>query len=157
MGALKVECIGKKINTKKLCKLVYAALGQKDKLSAELAFVNADEILALNTSHRGIAQVTDVLSFPSLDGIKGKVLTRDEYPYETEHGRLHIGSIAICEQRAAEQAAEYGHTTEREIIYLVLHGLLHLFGYDHIDEKDKSEMRALEKQIIGELYTEEKE
>ena len=64
---------------------------------------------------------------------------------------IHIGSIAICYEKAKAQAEEYGHSVDRELVYLTLHSLLHLFGFDHEAEEDKKEMREKEKFIIKEL------
>ncbi len=157
MGKLVIECLSRDVNYKKLAKEVYKLLGQKDKLRAELTFLKEDEMVRLNSMARHVDKVTDVLSFPSLDNIRGKVVTAEEFPYETEGPYVYLGSVAICEKRAAQQAKEYGHSTEREIEYLLLHGLLHLFGYDHMTAEDKTQMRALEKAVIGKLYPKEKE
>ena len=102
----------------------------------------------LNKETRGIDKVTDVLSYPSLDGIRGKVLTPEEYPTVLDGKRLFIGSIVLCDEKIIEQAKEYGHTVERETTYLTVHGLMHLFGYDHMTEEDKAEMREKEKKAL---------
>ena len=121
-------------------------------LAVELIFVDEEEIRRLNNETRNIDKVTDVLSYPSLDGIKGQALYRDDYPYEIdEEGNLVIGSIAICCQRAKEQAEEYGHSYERELHYLIVHGIMHCLGYDHMEEEDKVEMREKEEYILGKL------
>ena len=64
-------------------------------------------------------------------------------------GYIFIGSIVLCEEKIKEQAAEIGHSEERETEYLIIHGILHLFGYDHMTEEDKAEMRAKEKEILA--------
>ena len=64
---------------------------------------------------------------------------------------VFIGSIAVCIERATEQAEEYGHSLTRELNYLICHGLLHLLGYDHLIESDKVEMRALEEIIMNKI------
>lgn len=134
---------------------VFCETQQCASLFAELLFVDEKEILRLNSETRGIDRVTDVLSYPTLDGIRGVVLNCEDFPYDCEDGHLMIGSIVICEARAAEQAAEYGHSTEREIKYLLIHGLLHLLGYDHMTEEDKREMRTLEKRVLARLGEED--
>ena len=68
---------------------------------------------------------------------------------------VFIGSIAVCVERAEEQAIEYGHSLEKEMTYLLIHGLLHLMGYDHIDENDKKEMRSIEKAVLLRLKVSE--
>lgn len=121
-------------------------------LSAEIAIVDEQEIQRLNRETRGIDAVTDVLSYPSLDGIFGVKIEKKNFPYEAdEDGRLFIGSIAICEKRAAEQAAEYGHGIMREINYLVAHGICHLLGYDHVEESDKILMRQKEERVLAKM------
>lgn len=118
-------------------------------VSAEIAFVGEDEIRDLNARLRGIDAVTDVLSFPALDGIRGKKLKKSDYPADIdENGALFLGSIAICVKRAKEQAEEYGHGYRRELLYLAAHGLFHLLGYDHMTESDKAQMREREESVL---------
>lgn len=155
MGKLKIECLERKIKTKRIAKAVYEVLGQKDKLFAELVFVGSDEIHALNRNTRGVDSVTDVLSYPSLDGIRGKVLLAEDYPTVLDRRYLFIGSIVLCEDKIRSQAEEYGHSEEKERTYLIIHGLLHLFGYDHMTDEDKKEMREKEKEVLSILGTED--
>ena len=123
---------------------VYKILSQSDNLSVELDIVNEEFIQKTNLEFRGIDKVTDVLSFPTLDGIRYKAVKKQDFNLDLdEEGRVFLGSIIICESRAKEQAKEYNHSEEREFCYLFCHGLLHLFGYDHIEEKDDLEMREL--------------
>ena len=157
MGRLVIECLSRPARYRKLAREVYKILGQRARLRAELVFLNEDEMIRLKSMARHVEKVTDVLSFPSLDNIRGRAVTAEEFPYETEGNYVYMGSVAVCEKRAEEQAAEYGHSVEREIAYLILHGLLHLFGYDHMNEADKGEMRALEKAVIEKLYPEERQ
>ena len=119
-------------------------------LKIECEFVDEEEIRRLNSEMRGIDKVTDVLSFPELENIKGKPIKKAEHPFELdEDGSLLIGSLAVCVKRAKEQAEEYNHSYYRELNYLIVHGILHCLGYDHIEEKDKAEMRAKEEEILG--------
>ncbi|MBQ7164798.1 MAG: rRNA maturation RNase YbeY [Clostridia bacterium] len=141
----------KYLDLKKLSEAVYNALGQEDNLSAELEFVSEEEIADLNKRLRKVDGVTDVLSFPSLEGIRGRVIYRKDFPFDVEDKAVFIGSVAVCVKRAEQQAEEYGHSLEREFTYLVCHGLLHLFGYDHMTDDDKREMRALEEKIMTEI------
>lgn len=121
-------------------------------LSAEVVIVDEEEIRRLNNEARKVDKVTDVLSFPSLDGIKGVRILKKRYPTETdEDGSVFIGSIALCEKRAKEQAEEFGHSYSRELNYLVTHGLLHLLGYDHMEIEEKIEMREKEEKILKKL------
>ena len=119
-------------------------------LKIECEFVGEEEIRRLNSEMRGIDKVTDVLSFPELENIKGKPIKKAEHPFELdEDGALVVGSLAVCVKRAKEQAEEYGHSYYRELNYLIVHGILHCLGYDHIEEADKAEMRGKEEEILG--------
>ena len=119
-------------------------------LKIECEFVGEEEIRRLNSEMRGIDKVTDVLSFPELENIKGQPIKKADHPFELdEDGALLIGSLAVCVKRAKEQAEEYNHSYYRELNYLIVHGILHCLGYDHIEEKDKAEMRAKEEEILG--------
>ena len=121
-------------------------------LALEVTFVSGEEIRALNAQTRGMDKVTDVLSYPTLDGIKGQALCGEDYPFDKdEEGNLLLGCIAICTQRAVEQAEEYGHSLERELHYLLVHGAMHCLGYDHMTDEDKAEMRAREEAVLSKL------
>jgi probable rRNA maturation factor len=149
MAKLVLESLARKVKTKKLCKAVYKTLNQKAKFKAELIFLNAEEMQRLNFLQREVDSVTDVLSFPTLDGIKGKILSPKDCVTEMEGSRIFLGSIVLCEEQVKKQAQEFGHSEERERDYLIIHGLMHLFGYDHMDEEDKKEMRAKEKTALS--------
>ncbi len=121
-------------------------------LAIEFLKVDEAEIRRLNAETRGIDKVTDVLSYPTLDNIKGKRLLKKDYPYDMdENGNLLIGSVVVCEKRAREQAEEYGHSFERELHYLLVHGVMHCLGYDHMQEDEKKEMRAREEAVLAKL------
>lgn len=121
-------------------------------LAMEVIFVDEDEIRRLNNDTRGIDKVTDVLSYPTLDNIKGKPLKRANYPLDIdEDGRLFIGSVAVCIKRAKEQAEEYGHSFKRELFYLITHGVFHCLGYDHMTDEEKAEMREKEESVLGKI------
>lgn len=121
-------------------------------LCVEIIFVGEDEIKELNARTRSVDAVTDVLSYPMLNCTPGQKISGEDYPFDRdEEGNLFIGSVAICLKRAEEQAAEYGHSVEREVNYLATHGICHLLGYDHMDEKDKPAMRAAEERVLARL------
>lgn len=121
-------------------------------LAVEFIFTDEEEIRRLNRELRSTDRVTDVLSFPALDGIKGKAVKRRDYPCDIDdEGNLFVGSIAVCKKRAAEQAEEYGHSYRRELNYLLVHGIMHCLGYDHMTEEEKSEMREKEECILGKM------
>lgn len=107
-------------------------------VEVSLTFVTNSHIRELNRDYRGIDRETDVLSFPIDDS------------FDVD-GPLLLGDIVISVEKAVEQAEEYGHTLKREILYLVVHSMLHLLGYDHIEEEDAVVMRRLEKKIMNEL------
>ena len=121
-------------------------------LLVEISFVDEEEIRRLNRELRAMDKVTDVLSFPALDLERGQAIKKADYPFEIdEEGKLLLGSIAICIKRAKEQAEEYGHSYERELHYLIVHGIMHCLGYDHMEENDKTQMREQEEKILNKL------
>ena len=113
-----------------------------------VTFVDLDEIHELNKQYRGVDKPTDVLSFPMNELTPG-AFDPDacEWDYETE--RAMLGDMVISMERCAEQAGTYGHSFAHEVSYLTVHSVLHLLGYDHVDEgEDKRRMRAREKEIM---------
>lgn len=141
-----------KDNAKKLEKAMYGFVNSDVRLAIELTFVDGEEIQRLNRELRNTDRVTDVLSFPTLDGIKGQPIRKKDYAHDIdEEGNLCIGSIAICLDRAREQAEEYGHSFNRELHYLIVHGIMHCLGYDHEVEEEKAEMREKEEFILAKL------
>lgn len=137
----------------KVGKTVFKVLNQKENLYCDLTFCDEEQIKELNKTYRNVDSVTDVLSFPSLNGICGKVVTKKQFPvdYDYDEKAIFIGSVAICLKRASEQAVEYGHSLKRELTFLTVHSLLHLMGYDHILEDDRIVMRKLENEIMEKL------
>ena len=155
MSVFHIDCEENEVNELQL-EALQTALGafvQSDiPLCVELLFVDGEEIRSLNAQTRGVDKVTDVLSFPTLDGIKGAPIHGDDFPFDTdEDGRLVLGSIVICKQRAKEQAEEYGHSYGRELHYLLVHGVMHCLGYDHMTDEEKAEMRAQEETVLSAL------
>ena len=157
MGKLKLECLDKKIKVRKLAKAVYKALGQKAYFKAEIVFQDAEQMQYLNNTTRGVDSITDVLSYPSMGGSRGKILTPNECKTELEGKYIFLGSIVLCDQKIKEQAQELGHSEQREREYLIVHGLMHLFDYDHLNDADKKEMREKEKAVMKLLYPKEEE
>ncbi len=135
----------------KVAEAAEAALGLSGDAEVELVFESKDGIRELNSRTRGKDAVTDVLSYPMLDEIKP--FTQANYPadYDGETGCVTLGSVVVCDEVAKEQAAEYGHSEKRERAYLFLHGLLHLLGYDHVEESDREVMREKEEKILDSL------
>lgn len=112
-------------------------------------------IAALNAAHRGINRPTDVLSFPSIDYPTGDTARQTEHlmleEWDVDMGASFLGDIIISLPRAQEQATRYGHPYERELCYLLVHGLFHLMGYDHQTEEDKRNMRRKEEETLGKV------
>ena len=115
--------------------------GLPDELVIGLTFCDDDAIRAINKEYRGIDRATDVLSFPLYE--------RDDEIELLEGELAPFGDIVLSVPHAQAQAAEYGHSVEREVCYLVVHGLMHLAGYDHIEPDDKVEMRAEEEALLN--------
>lgn len=116
-------------------------------VDSEISFslVTPEEIHELNRTYRDKDAPTDVLSFPMLSFPEEEdQLTDQEMPFP-----LMLGDIVISLDQAEKQAEEYGNTLEREVCYLSVHSVLHLLGYDHMEEDEKREMRAREKVIMG--------
>ncbi len=111
-----------------------------------VSFVDLDEIRMLNREHRGIDKETDVLSFPMYE--RGDIPSEEDL-FEGEV--IELGDVIICKDKAREQAEEFGHSYERELIYLFVHSVFHLLGYDHEDEDEKKEMRKKEESVMEEL------
>ena len=155
MGRLVLECLERRIKAGAVAKAVYKVTGQKANLKAEIVFDNESDMRTLNFNERGIDKVTDVLSFPSMDRIKGKVLTPDVCKTEMDGRYIFIGSIVLCDEKIKAQAKEFGHSAVRERNYLIMHGLLHLLGYDHMTPEDKYEMRNKEKEALALLGVDE--
>lgn len=107
-------------------------------------------IRGINQASRGIDKATDVLSFPMFNLTPGQ-LPDDWSDYiDPESGRCPLGDIAISLERATQQAKEYGHSLRREVGYLTIHSVLHLLGYDHMDEgEQKKQMRRREETIAS--------
>jgi len=111
----------------------FKMLGQGGRNAVSVLVCDNAAIKELNAQWRGIDKATDVLSFPMEDG--------DEM----------LGDIVLSLEKAYEQAEEYGHSPAREIGFLTVHSMLHLYGYDHIEEEDRAEMRAMEEKILTKL------
>jgi probable rRNA maturation factor len=156
MGKILIESIDKKIKLRKIAKAVIKVLEQKAKFKVELVFEDNEGIQNLNRSTRGVDSVTDVLSYPSMDGIRGKVLRKEDCPTEMDGKYIFLGSIVMCLDKIKEQAIEIGHSEEEERDYLIIHGLMHLFGYDHMNATDKKQMREKEKAVVDMLNVKKK-
>ena len=120
---------------------------EDSKLTITITLTNAENIKEINKKYRNIDKATDVLSFPMFERDElAEKIEKKSFEYEDV-----LGDIIISIPRVEEQAKEYGHSFERELGYMVVHGFYHLMGYDHIKEEDKMEMRPKEEKILNEL------
>ena len=135
---------------------VNAALGAEGMaLRCEINILLTDDegIRQVNRTMREIDRATDVLSFPMFDLAPGEHPGEEDADPDT--GLVPLGDMCISLQRARAQAQEYGHSFEREVCYLCVHSVLHLLGYDHLDEGEmKRQMRTREEEIMKQLKLE---
>lgn len=122
---------------KSIASLALKMEGFEDHYEVGLTYVSKDEIKDLNREYRDIDKVTDVLSFPLIEDFSS-----DE---------TLLGDVVISYEVAQEQAKEYGHSLEREIMFLFTHSILHLLGYDHIEDEDRVIMEERQREILDEL------
>ena len=120
---------------------------EKSKLYISITLTTPINIQKINKEYRKIDKPTDVLSFPMFEKeeIDAKIQNQD-FEYEDV-----LGDIIISVERVKEQAVEYGHSFERELAYMVVHGFYHLMGYDHMVEEDKIVMRQKEENVLNVL------
>ncbi len=110
----------------------------KDSREFNVIFTTNEEIQQINRDYRQIDRVTDVISFALNDN-----------DLSNYHAEKELGDIFICVDRAIEQAQEYGHSIEREVGFLSVHGYLHLCGYDHMTKQDEEIMFAKQEEILA--------
>ena len=146
---LECQCLAKKV--------IEAAIDYVDcpyETEVNLLLTMNDEIHEMNRDFREIDHATDVLSFPMIDypeaGNFAFIEDRIEY-FNPETGELMLGDIVISKEKVISQAEEYQHSIEREYAFLIAHSMLHLFGYDHIEEAERAEMEAKQKEILEQL------
>ena len=136
-----------------LQKVIRASLdaeGMEDDCEINVLITDDEGIHQINLEQRDVDRPTDVLSFPMFDLEPGE--HPDEMDADPETGLIPLGDMVISLERAREQASEFGHSVEREVCYLCVHSVLHLLGYDHMDEGPmKAQMREREEAILGEL------
>ena len=127
-----------------------AAEGVTIPCEVDVLLTDDEGIHAVNRETRGVDRPTDVLSFPAFDLRPGEVPTEADADPAT--GLVPLGDMCLSMERVKAQALEYGHSSRRELAYLVTHSVLHLLGYDHLDEgEEKARMRAREAAIMDEL------
>lgn len=120
-----------------------------------LTLVDDEAIHAINREYRGIDRPTDVLSFPMLSYVTPSDFSHVEECVEEnfnpDTGELLLGDIIISVDKVKEQAGSYGHSEKREYAFLILHSMLHLFGYDHETEEERELMEARQREILDDL------
>ena len=122
--------------------------------SCEINVLVTDDkgIRTINAANRNIDKSTDILSFPAFDFEPGVLPTSWEPYIDPDTGRVPLGDMCISVEHARAQALEYGHSIKREVGYLIVHSVLHLLGYDHLDEGEmKRQMRQQEEAIMTQL------
>lgn len=118
-----------------------------------MTVTTAEEVHRINREFRGQDRTTDVLSFPMVE------YETEDHVSELEHGEWNpdtgcvvLGDVILNYEQAVSQAAEYGHTTDRELVFLVIHSLLHLLGYDHMEPEEETVMREHQRRILNQLH-----
>ena len=134
-------------------------------LEVNISFIGKNEIKKQNNAFRQVDKVTDVLSFPNLllPGVTDSQVITDKLTRENflmdinpDTNCVFLGDISICKSVVYSHAREYGNTRIREMVYMAVHGLLHLLGYDHMKDEDKQNMRKVEEKIMKHVNLERK-
>lgn len=144
------------VDTKEIAQLVIDAALDYVKCPYEaeinLLLTDNENIREMNRSFRQIDRATDVLSFPMIDyEIPGDFSFLENCPedyFNPETGELLLGDIVISKEKVLEQAQAYGHSPKREYAFLIAHSMLHLFGYDHMEEEERMEMEQKQREIL---------
>jgi len=135
---------------RKVIRTALAAEGMELPCEVDVLLTNDGNIHQINRDMRKVDRPTDVLSFPEFDLHPGELPGEEDADPGT--GLIPLGDMVISMEHVAAQAREYGHSSRRELAYLVTHSILHLLGYDHLDEGPmKAQMRAREEAILTEL------
>ncbi|MBP3951295.1 rRNA maturation RNase YbeY [Bacillus suaedae] len=114
----------------------------KGEIEVSVTFVSEERIQALNAEYRGKDQPTDVISFALNDEVEGELVILDDVPNM-------LGDIIISVSHIKQQAEEYGHSFERELGFLTVHGMLHLLGYDHMTDAEEKDMFSRQENILA--------
>ncbi len=136
---------------RKVIRTALAAEGVEFPCEVDVLITNDETIHRINQDMRQVDRATDVLSFPEFDLTPGQ-LPDPQTDADPGTGLVPLGDMVISLEHVEAQACEYGHSQRRELAYLVVHSVLHLLGYDHLDEgPQKAQMRAREEAILKEL------
>lgn len=120
----------------------------------ELLLTMNKEIHEMNKEFRHIDRATDVLSFPMIEyesPAQFEKLEEDDSLFDPDTGELMLGNIVISKEKVISQAQEYGHSPKREYAFLIAHSMLHLLGYDHIEEEERRIMEEKQKAVLDGL------
>ena len=134
---------GIRLLMRRCCHAVLAMEGFEGSAQVDISLVDDEEIRTINREHRKVDAITDVLSFPL--GENGK------YDQDPVSGAYMLGDIVISVDHVREQAKEYGHSEKREYAFLIVHSMLHLFGYDHMEPEEAQEMQEHQRKILDYL------
>ena len=141
---------GQRAFIRKVIRTALAAEGVDFPCEVDVRVTSDAGIHEINLEMRGVDRPTDVLSFPAFDLRPGEL--PEEADADVATGLVPLGDMCLSLERVQAQAKEYGHSNRRELAYLVVHSVLHLLGYDHLDEgPQKAQMRAREDAILEEL------
>ena len=141
---------GQRAFIRKVIRTALAAEGVDFPCEVDVRVTSDAGIHEINLEMRGVDRPTDVLSFPAFDLSPGELPGEEDADVAT--GLVPLGDMCLSLERVQAQAKEYGHSNRRELAYLVVHSVLHLLGYDHLDEgPQKAQMRAREETIMEEL------
>ena len=152
-GELKLDLPCEELATK----VIEAALDYEEcpyEVEVNLLLTMNDEIQEMNQNFRQIDRATDVLSFPMIDYEEAgnfDFLEDVMDAFHPESGELMLGDIVISKEKVISQAEEYGHSIEREYAFLIAHSMLHLFGYDHMEEEERVVMEEKQEEILEQL------
>ncbi len=137
---------------KLVCEAVLEEESCPYEVQVNLVLTDNEGIRELNRQYRGMDRETDVLSFPNVDFNREGVFDMDENLeadyFDPDTGELVLGDIMISVEKIREQAADYGHSLRREFAFLVAHSMLHLCGYDHMEEAQRTVMERKQEEIL---------
>ena len=144
---------GRRVDSKLVRQVAERALeknGWDQPATLDVVFVTDADMQEINATRRGIDEATDVLSFPIIELRPGQGITQDFFvlPPDTT---LHLGDVVISVDRFETQADEAGHSRQRELAFLTVHGVLHILGFDHETDDERRHMRRREEEVLAEL------
>lgn len=155
--------IGLKLDYEQIIRQVIAASADYEKCPYEtevnVVLTDNEAIREINREHRNVDCPTDVLSFPMIEydvpsdfaGLEAKMDANPEDYFNPDTGELLLGDIVISVEKVIEQAEKYGHSEERELAFLIAHSMMHLFGYDHMEEEEAAVMEAKQRIVLKQL------